>query len=416
MVSRVLRISNHPLTKYSDKLKENYVRGLGCVLHTISNGHPDMRTLFEQWGYSILPEADVPKWFQSEDCSFVKKALALYREGFRFFRVKLQFFFDCFYLTEIFDSSLLAKLKGQLTETGNKIFTKSALNQTAEYFSSGNGSLKIEDSLINHRNDNRSFASLPEKNILVVATVSAGKSTLINALTGHFFNKAMSGICTKQICKIHNKYSPDGITYRKDGYHLYNPNSEYVSSEESTEVGIHFESSLGNFRICITDTPGVNNALDTGHLKITMNAIKSLSYDLVIFISNGLYNGTNDERSILNSLYTETKKPIIFVLNQLDRFNPRTDDINRMIKAYRRELDTIGFKSPSIYPLSAQYALFLRKQTDLDEEEMDEFDSIQKRFSNSFFDLQKYIGEPSSNEIEKSGIISLEKAIIQNIQ
>ena len=393
-------------------MKGWYVRGLGCVLHKVSNGNPNMRLLFEQWGYSIL-NTDVSTWFQSEDTSFIKKAISLNRDGLRFFRLKHQFYFDCFYLTETFDSSLLNKLNEYLAEFGSNLFTKKALKRTYNFFAGNTGSLNVEESLLKHRNDNRAFGEKYENSVLVVATVSAGKSTLINALTGSYFNKVKNGACTSRICKIHNKPVTDGITYRKDNVLNYDANIESKSSEDTSEAAMHFVSSIGAHRVCLIDTPGVNNSRDHNHMIITSDAVKGQNFDMVIFISNGQYNGTNDERQLLNLLHTHNKKPVLFVLNQLDCFKNGVDDIAKMIADYRKELTSIGFDSPKVFPVSARYAYLLNTETSLDEEEQEELAVMRHRFSKAFFDLNKYIESESEHEYQKTGLKALENEIIK---
>ncbi len=272
-------------------------------------------------------------------------------------------------------------------------------------------SLNVEDVLLRHRANNISFANEREKRVLVVATVSAGKSTLINALIGNSFNKARNGICTTHVCKIHNKRERDGITFRSGSVLYFDSEIKSHSSDDLYEVAFHFESTLGDSRIFLIDTPGVNNANDLEHLHITADAIKSQNYDVVIFVSNGQYNGTKDEYRLLKLLKDTTNKPILFVLNQLDKFKSKVDDIGKMIRNYGNELVTIGFDKPQIFPISAQYAYLLRTEHNLDEEEKDELYMLRKRFSNDYLDLKRHTGVLSKTEIEKSGIIQLELAI-----
>lgn len=375
-----------------------------------------MKVLFEQWGYSLL-NAEVSMWFQSADLTPIKKALTLYRDGLRFFRLKHNFYFDCFYLIEIFDKTLLDSLNEFLLVSGSNIFTKSALKQTFNAFISGDTrQLTIQKTLTRHRTENLEFEALPEIRVLVVATVSAGKSTLINALTGHDFNRVRNGVCTTRLCRIHNKLTADGITLKHGNEVAYDSDICAYSSEKANEVGVHFMSTLGSKRICLIDTPGVNNAQDSMHQQITSEAIKRGEYDIIVFISNGQYNGTYDERRLLNLLHSESKKPILFVLNQLDRFKQTEDDIARMLREYSRELMAIGFRSPQVFSVSAQYARLLRRESLLDEDERDELSLLRRKFMKPFFDMQAYLGDPSESEIEKSGIIALEKAIINHKQ
>lgn len=411
-ITQILNIQDHPIAYCSDNVKERYVIGLGCVLHKVSNNDPNMRLLFEQWGYSIIGD-DVSAWFRADDEASISKAIALHRYGWRFFRLKHQFYFDCFYLTETFDKSLLESAYSVLKNSGSSIFTRSSLENTYHYFMGSNVTLNVGDQLLRHRSDNVDFSNKTEKRMLVVATVSAGKSTIINALTGYYFNQAKNGVCTSHICLIHNKRERDGITFRDKTKFVYNSEIELHSSNIINEAAFHFESTLGTQRICLIDTPGVNNSNDTNHQRITFEAIKANNYDAIIFVSNGQYNGTNDERDLLKILYSETKKPVMFVLNQLDYFRSKTDNIAKMICDYAHELTSIGFHDPRIFPLSAQYALLLRKEEFLDEDEANELQLMRKQFTKPFLDLQHYVGKPSTTELEKSGIIFLENFIKQ---
>lgn len=414
MISKILRIAHHPVADQSDVIKERYVRGLGYVLYSISNGHPNMKMMFNEWGRSIM-KTDVSSFFNSDSPSSVKEALSLNRKGIRFYRLKNQFYYDCFYLTENFNKPLFEDLYNLLFAEGTTFFTKKALNKTANFFMNNEGNIKVEDELLSHREENKQFSEKKETRVLIVATVSAGKSTLINALIGRNFNKVMNGVCTTSLCQIHNKKIDDGITLKKNKFLVYSPEVDAFSSNDSLEVAFHFNSSLSDSRICLLDTPGVNNSKDTDHFKITAEAIKSNNYDFIIFISNGQYNGTNDENHLLKLLKESTNKPILFVLNQLDKFKSKVDDIGKMICNYNNELLNIGFKNPQIFPLSAQFAYLLRCEQNLDEDEIDELDMLRKRFSKEYLDLQKYAGKTSNSEIEKSGIILLEQAIKKQI-
>ena len=414
LITQVCRITHHPITYCNEKIKEQYVMGLGNVLYHLSNGHPNMAMLFGQWGYSIMGR-DVSAWFRSDDEAAVKRALALHRNGWRFFRLKHQFYFDCFYLTETFDKSLLDSLYSVLKESGSNVFTNSSLENTYRFFKEGNTTLNAGDSLLRHRSENLTFSSEQEKRILVVATVSAGKSTLINALTGHPFSRVRNGVCTTHKCTIHNKRVRDGITFNAEGKFVYSSDIASHSSDDIFDAAFHFESTLGDKRICVIDTPGVNNSQDPEHFQITSDAIKSNNYDLIIFVSNGQYNGTNDERCLLDLLHSATDKPILFGLNQLDQFKNKVDDIGKMICDFSNELINIGFNNPVVFPLSARYAYLLRTEQSLDEDEVEELDLLKKRFSKEYLNLQGYAGQASNSEIEKTGIILLEEAIKKQI-
>ena len=95
LLSHICRIDNHPVKDLPISIKQRYLTGLAAVLYTISNGNVTMKTLFTQWAYSITGQESSHLFSQqTDDC--VKKALSINRFGFRFFRCKHEFFFDCF--------------------------------------------------------------------------------------------------------------------------------------------------------------------------------------------------------------------------------------------------------------------------------------------------------------------------------
>lgn len=411
LLGHICRINDHPIKEMSDTVKRKYLTGLACVLYDITKGSETMKTLFSQWAYSIAGE-DMSYLFTSQPDASVKEALSLNRKGIHFFRCKHEFFFDCFYLIESYDSILRDNLKAYLNLVGKNIFTKTALNNTIKYFEDNKGMPKVAECLIDHRLNNQRFNEKKSKKILVVANVSAGKSTLINALLGHKFNRVKTTACTSRLCEIYNKPTEDGFVYYKDSQLFYDSDIESYCSDDATNVGMHYRSTLGKHNVCMVDTPGVNNSTDSTHWTITTEAIKANDYDLLLFISNGQYNGTTDEKMILEYIHKNCKTPVLFALNQLDRFKSSSDSISDMIVNYSDELKSIGFKQPQIYPLSAEYAFLLRYSNFLDEDEAYDLELLRKRFSKAYYDLPTYIGSKSTRELGRTGIINLEQGII----
>lgn len=82
------------------------------------------------------------------------------------------------------------------------------------------------------------------------------------------------------------------------------------------------------FRWCLIDTPGVNFSLNSEHLNITRRAIEHEAWDYLIYIVNGEYPGTNDDKNHLEYVFQHVPdSKIIFVLNKLDRYSSKDDSI-----------------------------------------------------------------------------------------
>lgn len=247
--------------------------------------------------------------------------------------------------------------------------------------------------------------------MLVVANVSAGKSTLINALVGHSLNKVRTTACTNKIVKLYNKRDSDGVTIKKtNNTYEYYSDLVNVDSDLFSEAAFPFNSLLANKNICFIDTPGVNNATELDHRTITEEAIKRGDYDMVIYVSNAKYFATTDEKDILLHLYKKVNKPILFVLNQLDQFKQKDDSIAKMLEDYKEILLKIGFNQPIIIPISAKAAsLFKQEDSVLDEDDIFEKELLQKKFEKDYYNLATYTNSfDHAILLGRTGIIALE--------
>ena len=111
--------------------------------------------------------------------------------------------------------------------------------------------------------------------------------------------------------------------------------------------------------------------------------------------------------------------PVIFVLNQLDKFNPKEDSVEKMLREYELDLNEMGIANPVVIPVSSRYAMLLRTGGDGEDEEF-ELNQLKRKFEKDYFNLPKYlksnIGSQYSNrEDYKSGICCLENVILNNL-
>jgi ribosome biogenesis GTPase A len=162
------------------------------------------------------------------------------------------------------------------------------LKKVYTFFKDGLNEDIIPKELLEHKNQCDKYQAKSVKNVLVVANVSAGKSTLINALVGYRLNKMRTTACTSRLCYIYNKPVDDGTlahNYIRNEF-SYTNNIESVTSDTSDRISLKFNSTLYNEKVCLIDTPGINNIENSTHRKITEDAIKSNIYDAIIYISN----------------------------------------------------------------------------------------------------------------------------------
>jgi len=418
ILNRICSIDSHPVSKLDRDFRMIYVQGLGACLYTASGNSPITKMLFLPWAESIMGNAENPLKYWTENISATKSAVSLQRKGFSFFSLKYSFFYDVFYLLE---QSFIQEYK--IVNTYNYLrknicgfMTKGALEKVYLYWTANGPKPKaIDNTVITHKQNNESIFSKKEKRILVVANVSAGKSTLINSLVGCRINRTKTTACTNRLVTLHNKCFKDGLTNKeKNGSYSYIQNYNEVNREEIFEVAFPFNSSLKKERICFIDTPGINNSEDSNHRRITENVITGGDYDAIIYVSNSQYFGTNDEHKLLKLLKSKANKPILFVLNQLDNFIPEEDSIAKMMNDYKSDLIKIGFVKPIIIPVSAYAAFLFKLGSDaLTNAEKRKSKILNEVFDNEYYDFPIYIGEgKSNNKLSMTGIISLEKKLM----
>lgn len=239
-----------------------------------------------------------------------------------------------------------------------------------------------------------------------------------------FYNKhcMKSEASTAAIHYIYDKPFEDGHSSEWDGilamdadnktlmdYDMRNTTGEiYVATYFSTFV------SKSKRRFCFIDTPGVNSSINREHGKLTRKALREESYDKLIYVFNANRLGTDEEfRHLKFITENASKDKVIFVLNKLDDYNKKDDSIEESIEGVRKDLFSLGYENPTICPISAYFALLVKKRLigeALSEDEQDSFELFAKKFNKSDYDLSRFyppgIGSVDGNgrELEEAAI------------
>ena len=282
-------------------------------------------------------------------------------------------------------------------------------------------------SLVKQYRTNRDFISKSERRIIITANMSAGKSTLINALVGKQIVRTSQEVCTGNICYLFNKaYEDEKVHLLAQGLNLCATSKDLHSYDWNGYISIasYFEGiAIDIPRLCIIDTPGVDAALHKEHSKRAHNALITDDYDTIIYVVSPTRLGTDAEKKHLKWVAQNLQKDkIIFVLNKLDAYHDFSDSIEESVHAFKEDLLQIGFKSPVICPISAYFSYLLKLSMTgqaLSEDEKDEYDLYAKKFKRSAYDLSRYYEgvqclPTDSEEIALSkrvGLYGLEKII-----
>lgn len=325
------------------------------------------------------------------------------------------FYWDCLYLASILNSKYRSTTLSFLRRHAGFISRKALIDV---YDNWNNPSFsKIPIQLLNHKKEVDNFIRKPLKTILVVATMTSGKSTLLNALTGYKINKVSATACTNKLCYLFNKPSSDGLIMKMpNGSYKYSYRMDVSSEDEFTEVALHFNSILSDCRVCFIDTPGVNYSRSAEHHKITYQAIEDNQYDAILFVSNSNYFGTEDEMDLLKFIVKKSNKPVIFILNKIDTCNPKFDSIAKMVYDFENMLLQFTKRS-KVIPVSAEAAYYSKlNPAHIDGDDLIEYEHYKRKFGNAYYDLPSYYDDRHSKSFMESTGITLIENIIKSLQ
>lgn len=270
------------------------------------------------------------------------------------------------------------------------------------------------------------IAKSSEFPVNVVATMSAGKSTLINALLRQRLMPAKQEACTATITEIKDidlqnfratVFCKDGElieTHPELSYEIMDSlNSNPIVSTIRAEGDIPFVSSE-DVSLVLVDTPGPNNSRDPEHKAATYRMLSESSKTVVLYILNATQLAVNDDNNLLNHVADsmrvggkQSKDRFIFVVNKLDDFKKGEDSVESAIEKVRKYLEDKGIENPNIFPASALTALDIRtglEGIDFDNVNYDEIDpevfgtigKVKKIINNPELHLANYAPLPPS--------------------
>lgn len=216
--------------------------------------------------------------------------------------------------------------------------------------------------------DSISFIREKPYTILITATMSAGKSTIINALAGKNINLTQNMVATSKIHTILSKPFDDGLTTKRDARITFNASTSELMTDDIENkttkilVSTYFNGSLGGQRVTVYDSPGVNSSENQHHSEITQKIIAEKKHKLLIYVLNGTQLGTDDDARHLEFTHkTLEEAKIIFLMNKMDNLISEDEDVIEVISRQRDFLIEKGFKAPVICPVSARAAYLVKK-------------------------------------------------------
>lgn len=216
----------------------------------------------------------------------------------------------------------------------------------------------------------------------VVATMSSGKSTLINAMLGRELLPARNEATTATLAKIHDIDGANNFTgksFDKDHKELVscNPltleNMNTLNDNPETSVIEIYGDILGieskDLQLVLTDTPGPNNSRTDEHKEHTYSLLQADYKPMILYVLNGTQLETNDDNSLLNDVAKamnsggrQAQERFIFVLNKADEFDPaKGEDVPKKVSDVRDYLEKHNIHNPRIFPAASRMAKVIRQ-------------------------------------------------------
>lgn len=418
ITSRFL-LEDHPIKKLSRKFQKVYLEGVGEVLHSLCASNANARFCYDCLCRNLAGEELGYAWNSHGEFPHARRAQKLRRDGFHFFRMSQAFWWDVFRIASISKFHLNDDTLKFLLNKSSNWASKKYLRASWNYFENGEPSGLLPSQLCAIYEQDKLFSSIPKKRFVVVGTMSAGKSTLINALVGRKITMTKTVVCTSNIAYLYNKPFVDGFVYSDGSSHLY---SDTVESNKSDipHIALHFNGVLGKEPIILVDTPGVDYAYDETHRKKTRVVLEKGSYDVIICVINAPYIESEGENALIAQVSKIKNKKKIFVLNQLDRFEAEDDSIEENIRKIKSMLKDMK-EDAEIVPFSAKTVFLLKKgcSESLSDLEKRELENLKMKFSSSvLYDLNFWGTGRRSKENDfysLAGITNLETIIVNQI-
>ncbi|GIP45120.1 hypothetical protein J45TS6_35790 [Paenibacillus sp. J45TS6] len=218
--------------------------------------------------------------------------------------------------------------------------------------------------------------------IAVIATMSSGKSTLINSLLGKELMPSKQAACTATIASIKNVPGCNEFIGRCSDIEgneiipLQTLDSNLMKDFNNNEEVSHIEIegtipyiSSNSMNLILVDTPGPNNSRNSAHKDHTYRVIKNESKPLVLYVLNSTQLSTDDDNNLLSTVAEQmksggkqSKDRFIFAVNKIDLFDPERETIEDTLKEVRDYLQDNGIINPNIFPVSAETAKLIRME------------------------------------------------------
>lgn len=245
--------------------------------------------------------------------------------------------------------------------------------------------------------------------VAVVATMSSGKSTLINALIGKEILPYGNAACTSRAISILDDDNPskeiicttdcNGRTKLID-QNLKEELKRLNSNPDIQNIFIrsHIQNIFNtNKALLLIDTPGPNNSQDNAQRRELTNLLNKLYGGLILYVLNTANLGVGDDKKLLefiqNYLHQRSELRIVFILNKIDVLDKEKESITKSVLEAKQYIEKCGFSNPTIVPVSSRAAVLFNKvlrSENLTRKEHSDFEELYELFEPHDFNMERF--------------------------
>lgn len=259
-----------------------------------------------------------------------------------------------------------------------------------------------------------------EFEVVVVAPMSSGKSTLINSILGADLLPALNTATTAAISRIkdvNNKKDFTVFCKSKDGRIIADHEKASLSllnelNAQARDIEcINIEGNIPNIpsekiNVVFVDTPGGNNSQDEAHMEVMKEAINDENKGMILYVFNFTQLETGDCDTILSMVAqamenatTEkrTRDRFIFVCNKMDAQNLEKEPYESIIEKIKKNLKEKGIVEPNLFLTCADACKLIRLKKSgvvLGDSDEDRLDGYLKPFNRTSRQLFRYASIP----------------------
>lgn len=218
----------------------------------------------------------------------------------------------------------------------------------------------------------------------VVATMSSGKSTLINALLGCDLLPAANDPTTAKITRIHDNDESKGFTvecHDRQGNLIVEkqmaaPELLDTYNQDSRVFYIDLDGDIPGIsgsmlRLNILDTPGPNNSATQEHRDVTNTVLHDKERQpIILYVMDSTKPEDESDAALLEDIAEtikrggkQTQERFVFVMNKADMIDEAEDGkLSDVLRRRQSYLQRCGIEATQIIPVSANAAKLLRMQ------------------------------------------------------